>query len=127
VAYSRKLPPEVDYADADPLTAADLSIDTRGRLLERAELRARRVMMSDRHAAEDLFWIAAELALVLPAAHPNVAARWRDEVHHWIASARHAVDQLCRLEAMILAFDGDTAAWLRRQLATLTPRGEGRP
>lgn len=111
---------ETSYAEAEPLTAADLSVDARGRLLERAELRARRIAMSERHASEDWYWTAAELALVLPAAHPKVAARWRGLIARHLRDAGRVVDHLCRIEALILAHDPDTDAWLRRQLAGLS-------
>ncbi len=122
VAYGRKRGRrwwETSYAEAEPLTAADLSVDARGRLLERAELRARRIAMSERHAEEDWLWIAAELALVLPAVHPKMPARWRQRLSRAIEDARRRVDRLCSMEAMILQHESATDAWLRRQLAGL--------
>jgi hypothetical protein len=127
VAYGKKRGPrwwEVPYDEAPPLTTADLSVDARGRLLERAELRARRIAMSERHAREDSYWVAAELALVLPGVHPKVVRRWWAVAARARRAAGRAHDRWAALEAMILAHDPSTDAWLRRQLGTLGA-GEG--
>jgi hypothetical protein len=82
-------------------------------------MRARRIAMSERHASEDWASVAVELALVLPVAHSKVAARWRELIARHLKDARRAVDHLCQIEAMILAHEPATNAWLRRQLAGL--------
>jgi len=119
IAYGRRWRWDQSYRDAEPLLPGDLSVDARGRLLERAELRAGRVVMSERHAAEDWCWIASELALVLPTSSPKIAERWAPVVRRAIESAQRTVDRLCRLEALILRYEPTTEAWLRRQLGAL--------
>ena len=118
IAYGRRWRWDQSYKDAEPLLPGDLTVDARVRLLDRGELRARRVVKSERHAAEDWCWIASELGLVLPTSSPKIAERWAPVVRRAVESARLTVDRLARLEALVLAHEPTTQGWLRKQLGT---------
>jgi Helix-turn-helix len=119
VAWGKKWDLDRPYEEAEPLTAADLTTDARGRLLARAETRYRRLHAGARHARTDWYWLEAELRLVLPRAHPKVVKRWREAVRWGIFHAEWALDRLRRLEAAVLEHEPETDAWLRAQLGTL--------
>jgi hypothetical protein len=122
VAYARKWDWRLAAHHHEPLVSADLTTAAKARLLARAQVRARRIAMSERHAAEDWTWVACELALVLPTSSPKIAEQWAPIVRRAVGEAHRAVDRLAKLEALVLAHEPSAAGWLRRQLGTLTPR-----
>jgi hypothetical protein len=125
VAYRRRFVDWPQSLEAEPFTAADLDTATVGRLLERAETRAARLVAAHRHASHDLFWLRAELALALsaPRLHPKVARRWCRAVHARANFAEWLLDHWRRLEAVVLQHEPATDAWLRRQLEGLGQDG----
>ncbi len=110
------------------LEPGDLTTDQRGRLLQRAEHRLARLRAAQRRVWGDLFWLRAELALVLPGAHPAVAGRWRETARRLRGLAEAGEQWARRLEVLILTHEPATDRWLRARLAELEgPTGPGRP
>jgi hypothetical protein len=108
---------EPDYTKArSPLPPEALDGPVVGRLLARAEVRYHRAELSARHLTRDWFWLAAELALILPRVHPKVVARWAERLHYDIQRAERELDQLRTIQAAIRAHEPDTERWLRRRL-----------
>jgi hypothetical protein len=126
VAYGRR---HIDWprgqrfpnsCEAEPFTAADLTTDIKGRLLARAEARLVRLQAADRLTMGERFWLREELRLVLlGGVHPNVVRRWRREIRWRVRSATDALAALQTIEAVVLAHEPTTDAWLRRQLSGL--------
>ena len=105
------------------VTPDSLSPDAVGRLFERIEARRHRIRAMEARTAAHWFWIRVELSLIAARLHPKALARWRDVVRYKVPWAERHVDDLRRLEALILAHEPETDAWLRRQLAGLPPLG----
>ncbi len=101
------------------ITPDELSTDARGRLLARAEIRARRLAAMARQDRKDRFWLFAELRLVIPAVHPRVVRRWREDVRWRVRYAAARLEAWRRIEAFLLQHEPEADAWLRRQLAGL--------
>jgi hypothetical protein len=126
VASRRRWDGETAYRDATPIRPEDLDAKTRGTLLIRAETRARRLRaIFAQHPRADLYWIGAELGLGLPGAHPAVVTRWREHAQGLRRQVTDMLDQVRRIEALVLAHEPETVAWLRRRLAELAPGTEG--
>jgi hypothetical protein len=108
-----------DNAVSITIDPAELTTDTRGQLLARAEARWSRLQAAERRTWTDLFWLAAELRLALPGCHKKAVTRWRDRLTGSVRRGEWDRDARARLAAFVLAHEPATDAWLRRQLATL--------
>ena len=105
------------------VTPESLSRDAVGRLFARVQARFHRVQQAEARAAQEWFWIHAELALVLARIHPKARERCRRLVGYAERWAEWRVDHLRKLAALILAHEPEAERWLRRQLAELPPLG----
>jgi hypothetical protein len=105
------------------ITPDELSTDDRGRLLERAETRYRRLRAIERQEHNDRFWLGAELRLVVPRLHLKAVQRWREQLRQAREWAEWRLDQWRQAEAFVLQHEPATDAWLRRQLEGLAQDG----
>jgi hypothetical protein len=110
--------------EAEPFMRTDLTTDVLGRLLARAEVRARRLQARSRRDGSDRYWLEAELKLLIPRAHAKTVRRWRERIGWRVHHASKDLELWRRLEDFLLAHEPEPDAWLRRQLGTL---GEGTP
>jgi hypothetical protein len=112
------------YESCPPIGPDDVTLATRARLLRRAEARIRRVHRDESRVRRDWYWLAAELALVLPSVPSKVVLRWRERLRWHVWHAELSLKQAREFEARVLAHEPEADAWLRRQLSDL---GSSRP
>jgi hypothetical protein len=93
--------------------------NTLANLRTRLRIRAQRVRAAQRIGQRDLFYLSRELSVYAPFLSAATLRKWRTDAYWWRYHAERDVDKFRRLEALILRYEPEGDAWLRRRLGEL--------